>query len=83
MTPYINELRRQTMRNAVLVAAHTPGELNYLITQVVIDFLGSNPDYTRFNAAVGAVESAKLELYRRMVAPYEDRKIKEHGDVYP
>ncbi len=36
-----------------------------------------------FNAVVGALECAKLELYRRMVAPYENGKIAENGDVYP
>tara|TARA_Y100000296_G_C5178378_1_gene261563 strand:+ start:2143 stop:2556 length:414 start_codon:yes stop_codon:yes gene_type:complete len=31
---------------------------------------------------LGAVECAKLELYRRAVVPYEKKKIKENGDVY-
>ena len=30
---------------------------------------------------IGALESAKLELYRRSIALYEDTKIKENGDV--
>lgn len=29
-----------------------------------------------------ALKDAKLEFYRRVVAPYEDLKIKENGDVY-
>jgi len=32
--------------------------------------------------AIGALECAKLELYRRVAAPYEDTKIAENGDVY-
>ena len=28
------------------------------------------------------MECAKLELYRRVAAPYEDLKISEAGDVY-
>jgi hypothetical protein len=65
-----------------------PGELNYLITRVVQKYVwskaacGGKPNYRRFNAAIGALECAKLELYRRAVAPYEDQKIKENGDVY-
>ncbi len=35
-----------------------------------------------FNALIGVLESAKLELYRRMIAPYEDVKMKENGDCY-
>jgi hypothetical protein len=31
---------------------------------------------------VGALECAKLELYRRLAAPYEDQKIKLNGDAY-
>lgn len=32
--------------------------------------------------AVGALECCKLEFYRRVAVPYEDRKIKSNGDVY-
>ena len=38
--------------------------------------------YAHLNEAIGALESAKLELYRRLAAPYEDEKIRESGDVY-
>ena len=38
--------------------------------------------YTHVNEAVGVLECAKLELYRRVAAPYEDEKIAENGDVY-
>lgn len=31
---------------------------------------------------IGALECCKLELYRRIAAPYEDIKIGENGDVY-
>jgi hypothetical protein len=31
---------------------------------------------------VGVLECAKLEIYRRIAAPYEDKKIVENGDVY-
>lgn len=32
---------------------------------------------------VGAIECAKMEFARRVIFPYEDRKISENGDVYP
>ena len=38
--------------------------------------------YAHLNEALGALESAKLELYRRLAAPYEDEKKSETGDVY-
>ena len=59
----------------------TEGELNYILTRLVHQWLGGKPNYAKFNAAIGVMESAKLELYRRMVAPYEDIKIAENGDV--
>jgi hypothetical protein len=38
--------------------------------------------YAEINEVVGVLECCKLELYRRLAAPYEDTKIKENGDVY-
>ena len=58
-----------------------PGTLNYMITKVVHWWLGENPNYERYNAAIGVLECAKQELYRRKVSPYEDEKINENGDV--
>ena len=58
------------------------GELNYAITRLLAAALGSAPRYRDFNAAIGVLECAKLELYRRAAAPYEDEKRSEHGDVY-
>jgi hypothetical protein len=37
--------------------------------------------YQRINDVMGALEGAKLELYRRTATPYEDEKIKTNGDV--
>ncbi len=58
------------------------GELNYVVTRIVADFLGASPSYATYNAAIGVLECAKLELYRRMIAPYEDLKRVENGDVF-
>ena len=60
----------------------TPGELNYSLTATVQKFLGDNPTYDKYNSAIGALEACKLEMYRRAVAPYEDKKMKENGDVW-
>jgi hypothetical protein len=76
--PYIE----QADRDRAKTEPRTAGELNYAITRLVLGFLGPSPRYQNFNDAIGALEGAKLELYRRVVAPYEDRKIVENGDVY-
>ena len=57
------------------------GTLNYVITRLVLDTLPEKR-YSHINNAVGALECAKLELYRRLAAPYEDLKATENGDVY-
>jgi hypothetical protein len=58
------------------------GDLNYIITHTLVRYLGRNPGYASINEAIGVLECAKLELYRRVAAPYEDRKCAENGDVY-
>ncbi len=60
-----------------------PGTLNYIITRMVIWYLGKNPNYERYNAAIGVLECAKQEFYRRQIALYEDEKCRINGDVYP
>jgi hypothetical protein len=64
-------------------ASGLDGALNYIITRLLHEAYGvkASPHYQDFNAAVGVLESVKLELYRRYVAPYEDGKIAENGDV--
>jgi len=59
------------------------GELNYTLTIVCLDYLSNKGErYATMNDVVGALESCKLEMYRRLVSPYEDKKIEENGDVY-
>lgn len=55
------------------------GEINYIITRIL---KGVYPlRYFNLNRAVGVLESCKLEFYRRVIGPYEDKKIEENGDV--
>lgn len=60
------------------------GELNYAITKLIDEYLKYKGGirYSHLNEIVGVLECAKLELYRRIAAPYEDKKIDENGDVY-
>lgn len=64
-----------------LRAVGNPGELNYIVSRIVRAWLGEAPRYVDFNEVIGALECAKLEVYRRRVAPYEERKCLENGDV--
>ena len=58
------------------------GEVNYLITRILIVLAEKKLNYENINRLVGVLECAKLEMYRRLAAPYEDSKISENGDVY-
>jgi hypothetical protein len=79
--PYVDTKARE--RLATSPKMETPGELNYRLTRVINDYLEYHlACYTTFNDVVGALESAKLEFYRRIVVPYEQIKCAQNGDVY-
>jgi len=59
------------------------GELNYIISAMVADLLENfGLNYSNGNKLMGVLECAKLELYRRVLAPYENQKVIDNGDVY-
>lgn len=62
---------------------NTPsGDVNYIITEIIKKAIGKNTRYERVNSVMGTLFCAALEFYRRKAAPYEDKKVKENGDVY-
>ena len=87
--PYISEAERDDLASSLnldgqfgyLIRTASPGQLNYIITKIVHEYLGDDANYERYNDAIGVLESAKLELYRRKVSPYEDKKVDLNGDV--
>lgn len=79
--PYINPEAKAAYWEGQV--PRTAGELNYHLTVQILDYLGDRPNYQKYNEVIGVLECAKLELYRRMVAPYEDGKRLTNGDVYP
>lgn len=80
--PYIKPEDRETVLKRVR-DPRTAGELNFLFTDLINRYLTENGVcYQSFNDIVGALEGAKLEMYRRLVAGYEDKKIIENGEAY-
>lgn len=64
-------------------AGRNVGKLNYMITRIIDSWLAyRGVDYSGLNSAIGVLECAKLELYRRVAAGYEDKKCAANGDVY-
>ena len=58
------------------------GHLNYMVFKTVKFWIKRNgKKYFIFAAVIGTMICCVLEIYRRLVAPYEDKKIKENGDV--
>ena len=79
--PYIAKKRREELD--LKFDPKTAGELNYVITSQLTNYIFLNGEsYQTFNDIIGALEGAKLEIYRRLIVPYEDRKARENGDVY-
>jgi hypothetical protein len=79
--PYITTQRKIALQEQREEPAN-PGELNYLITYLIVDYYKMRESYQGINDVIGALECAKLEFTRRVVIPYEDAKIKTNGDVY-
>jgi len=74
--PYIEQPNRNEF-------AETTGELTYkVVRQCVMFYKLYGASFDTYSKCIAALECAKLELYRRMVAPYEDIKLKENGDVF-
>ncbi len=86
--PYITPEQRKPLEplidqlSALLPDKDFAGTLNYVISRLAGSVLAGKTNYARLNEVIGALESAKLELYRRVAAPYEDTKAATNGDVY-
>ncbi len=86
--PYITEATRTRIETEIDSGGEpliqTAGELNYLLTEIVILFLKQKGlNYQTCNDIVGALDNAKHEFRRRIQDTYEESKMYENGDVYP
>ena len=94
--PYINSEERPSvdvalaiLREAITHSAKDQhkvcGVMNYAITnllQVIPNVKNEGRwNYDSINSAIGVLDCTKLELYRRLAGPYEDRCIEKSGDV--
>lgn len=86
--PYIKKDQRPEIDTHILpllaYLKHLPpeeqdGALNYSVTRII---RGLYPrKYYHFNRALGVLSAITHELYRHVIGPYEDEKIRENGDV--
>ncbi len=80
--PYVTAEARERLDRGG--APQSAGELNYAISRLVDAYLieRGGVRYAMLNEVIGVLECAKLELYRRVAAPYEDSRRSETGEVY-
>jgi hypothetical protein len=87
--PYIPEPERKNLDKIVdelisqLTKDNFRGRLNYFISSLASRLIDTNGvSYSLINDLIGVLECVKLEIYRRVASPYEDKKKEENGDVY-
>ena len=60
------------------------GDINYMINKLFSRILEKKGmSYAKINELIGALECAKLELYRKVAVPYERNKCIMNGEVFP
>lgn len=87
--PYIKSENRDTFDRTIQQLVEQLGEspnfegnLNYIISKLIDELCVHHQGYAQINRVVGVLECAKLEFYRRIAVGYEDKKIRENGEVY-
>lgn len=81
--PYVIEERRPELDKIVdhMVKSNVfyDGDLNYILFKFCKYHV--KPGYNNYKAFIGELNETVAEIRRRILAPYEDEKIKENGDV--
>ena len=55
------------------------GDLNYILFKYCKKYI--KPSYNNYKNYIGELHQCIVEIERRILAPYEDEKIKENGDI--
>jgi len=86
MSPYIKKEDRPDIEDIVDVYAYKlkcDGHLNFFICKLFLKLMRINGGirYNKAKEFIGELEMAKLEISRRWIADYEDKKKEENGDL--
>lgn len=81
--PYIKAVSRTYLDERIeQLQPVNEGELNYVITRLIMQFMKRHGiNYATMNIIAGVLQKVMAEFDRRVVGPYEDRKIALNGDV--
>jgi hypothetical protein len=82
--PYIKDDRREDLdQDLYRLDIKNVGELTYVLTKLCVRYIAvGSLCYADYAEVIAALENSKLEFYRRALAPYEDARRKENGDVF-
>lgn len=85
MPPYIPKGERPNIIEKIeklISNINNAGQLNFTITKLCHEYLKKiGIRYQNLNEVIGVIECVKQELYRRVIANYEDKAIERNGDV--
>ena len=81
--PYISPEKRSDMNKVVeamkVVGVKADGDLNYILFKYCKETVPSS--YNSIKNFLGELDECRAEIRRRLLAPYEDMKIEQNGDV--
>ncbi len=83
--PYVIKSKRPMLNNIVALMIKedikADGDLNYLLYLFCKKYV--KPSYNNYKNFLGELQVAEMsaEIRSRLLAPYEDKKIEENGDV--
>ena len=91
-SPYINRDQRNALDGLIDSLANEAcklakdetaraGILNYIATRLTLRLIPQDK-YWKIALTAGVFSNIANEFYRRLAAPYEDRKMREQGDVF-
>lgn len=81
--PYVKQQERPQLDKIVELMHETGieanGDLNYILYAYCKRYV--KPSYNSYKNFIGELNQCATEIERRILAPYEDEKIRENGDV--
>lgn len=82
--PYIGDRIRRAVLDSIVKKMKqydilADGDLNYLLFAFCKRYVP--PSYNNYKNFCGELRQCATEIERRLLGPYEDKKIKENGDV--
>ena len=82
--PYIAKINRPEIDECVSTYysfLKPDGRLNYFLAKLFLRFMSSGMSYRTAKEFIGELEMAKMEIYRKWIIPYEEKKEILNGDV--